>query len=329
VKIHIVTKTRDDAWGGANQFLKALKKEFVRKGLYSEEYNKAGILLFNSYQDLGSVLKLKLKYPNKIFVHRLGPIFKLHRRSYWSLIDKLVIGIANNVADGVVLQSKWSKDQSIAVGFKELCPSSIIGNTADPGIFKNEVKIRGGKIKLIAVSWSNNPKKGLDYYKYLDKNLDWNKYQMTFVGNCVANFKNIIKVDSLNSLGLSAMLNEHDIFISPAQDEAASNAIVEALSCGLPVVAIDSGSNREVVQNGGEFFCGQEELVKKIDLVAKNIEDYCNKISVKNINQIAEEYIIYFNGLVVRSTSKSKLLYLYIKIIFLTGLVRFLDKIYN
>ena len=49
----------------------------------------------------------------------------------------------------------------------------------------------GKKIRLISSSWSSNPDKGLDIIKYLDKTLDKDRFEMTFVGNIKYSPKNI------------------------------------------------------------------------------------------------------------------------------------------
>lgn len=46
-------------------------------------------------------------------------------------------------------------------------------------------------------------------------------------------------------------LREMDIFVMPSILEGMSNAILEAMATGLPVIATDSGGNRELVDEGG------------------------------------------------------------------------------
>jgi len=46
-------------------------------------------------------------------------------------------------------------------------------------------------------------------------------------------------------------LKEMDIFVMPSILEGMSNAILEAMATGLPVIATDSGGNRELVEEGG------------------------------------------------------------------------------
>lgn len=45
-------------------------------------------------------------------------------------------------------------------------------------------------------------------------------------------------------------LREMDIFVLPSVSEGMSNAMLEAMATGLPVIATDSGGNREVIRHG-------------------------------------------------------------------------------
>ncbi|CAM5771667.1 glycosyltransferase [Bosea minatitlanensis] len=46
------------------------------------------------------------------------------------------------------------------------------------------------------------------------------------------------------------LLSAMDIFVLPSHEEGSSNALLEALACGLPVIATDVGGNREALDNG-------------------------------------------------------------------------------
>ena len=47
MKINILFNFKNEAFGGGNQFLKALRKEFEKRKIYDEDYKKADVILFN------------------------------------------------------------------------------------------------------------------------------------------------------------------------------------------------------------------------------------------------------------------------------------------
>lgn len=314
LKIHILEKFKEGPWGGGNQFLKNLRQVWQANEYYTDDPRSADFILLNSYQQLLPALELKRKYPQKIFIHRLGPIFHYHRGEKWKKVDQLTLMVNRHLADWTIFQSQWSYRESNQLGFRSQ-NYVIIGNAPDRTVFNRENKtvFFPQKVKLISASWSANPHKGFLFLEYLDRQLDFNRYKMTFVGNSPLQFKNIQQLPSLNSSALAEELKKADIFIAPYRYEAASNAILEALACGLPVVALASGSNHEVIKKGGELFQNQEELLAKIDLVTQNYHTYQSRIKVTGIEAIAQQYLKAIEQIGSRKPRPSLWLYYYLK----------------
>ena len=84
MKVSIIYEFRNSPWGGGSQFLSALKKYLQAKQAYENDPAKADVILFNSYQYISDVAKIKSSYPRKLFIHRIdGPI-----RLYNNMDDK-------------------------------------------------------------------------------------------------------------------------------------------------------------------------------------------------------------------------------------------------
>lgn len=290
-KIYFLAELKTGPWGGGNQFLSNLKYVWQKEGFYTENLLGATHILYNSYQNLTQAVDLKKSFPEKIFIHRLGPIFHCHRGGKWKKIDQAVVKVAEYVADLLIFQSRWSFQETSSLGFHRN-NYAIIGNAPDPATFKRKEKkpFNVNKIKLISTSWSDNLNKGFSFFQYLDEHLDFNHYAMTFIGNSPFRFKNIKSLPPMDSPNIAKELRQADIFIAPFQHEAASNSILEALSCGLPVAAIDSGGNIEEVKNGGELFVSMEEMMDKIKKIAYNYQDYQKRIQCATIQEIADHY---------------------------------------
>lgn len=294
MKIHIAYRFKSGPWGGGNQFLKALKGQCLERGVYTEEIAQADIVLFDSYQNLKGLFLCWLLYPKKTRVHRLGPVFHLHRKGLkWKVLDRGVIVFANLFADKVIFQSEWSYRQAVNLGFKKNKKYSVIVNAVDTSVFskKKEEDKKDGPLQLIYTSWSSNLNKGFHYLQFLDTHLDFHKYQMAFVGNTPVTFRNIKTLPPMSSTMLSEALRRSDIYISPVKDDACSNAILEALASGLPVIALDSGGNGELVKEGGLLFTSEEGLLDSIEKVGSNLALYSQKIIIKSMRDICNDYV--------------------------------------
>ncbi len=292
IKINILYKMTDNPTGGGNQFLKNLKKWLIENGYYAE-VGEAGVIIFNSHQYINEVIKLKRKYPDKLFIHRVaGPI-----RIQTSKDDKRdnIVHIANKyLGDATIFQSQYSMTENINYNMPRNKFEKIICNAADADIFnaagKRDMNSMG-KIRLIATSWSNNMNKGFDTYQYLDETLDWSKYAMTFIGNSPVAFKHIVHKLPIQSVGLAKELKQHDIYISASRKDPCSNSVIEALSCGLPALCLKDGGHPELVKNGGLLFECREEIPELLNKLVNNYEKYRQNIQIPSMETIGNEYV--------------------------------------
>ena len=298
MKIFITNKLIDGPTGGGNQFLKALKHQFTKKGLYTEDPLHADIVLFNSHQNLGLVHQLREINLRAKFVHRLdGPM-----RLYNNMDDQrdyMAYQMNSDYADAVIFQSEWSKQANIKLGLDiSGKKDTVIHNAPDPGIFyPSDKKQKNDKIRLIASSWSDNIRKGFLTYKYLDETLDFNKYEFFFMGRSPIAFKNIVSLGALTSQEVADELRKSDIFITASENDPCSNSLIEALSCGLPALALNSGGHPELVGQGGALFSKKEEIVNKLEDLCDNCINYQSNIKERTIEKVTDMYVCFFGDL--------------------------------
>jgi glycosyltransferase involved in cell wall biosynthesis len=290
VKICILYNFIEGPWGGGNQFLKALRDFYKEKGYYSESPKEAQCIIFNSHQCLDEVFSAKNKYPEKLFIHRVdGPIYYVRGKD--RPVDKSIYLSNNLIADGTVFQSKWSRDKNYELGIKRSPYETIIMNAPEPSIFNREGKRKPDKkLRLIATSWSGNVRRGFDIYRYLDDHLDFSRYEMTFVGNSPVEFKNIKWIKPVPSQELAGILREHDIYITASRNDPCSNALIEALHCGLLAVARNDGGHPEIIGKAGALFEDEEGAIDAIDKVAQNYMYYQTQIKLPTIDEIGQRY---------------------------------------
>ena len=291
VKIFIDYRFQEGPYGGANQFLKSLKQYFESKGVYEENPFEADVILVNHTQVSKGVLELKRKCPEKIIIHRMdGPVSKHRPRA--KIIDWHSFFLDKKLCDGTVFQSAWTRDNCMNIGYKRNSNYTIIHNAPNPKIFmKSDEQIKSGdKIKLVTTSWSPNWSKGFDVIQYLDKYLDYNRYEFTFIGRSPIEFQNIISKEPMGSEDLARELRKCDIFIAASRNESCSNSLIEAINCGLVVVARNSGSYPELIGGGGELFETVEECILQIEKVSENLSEYKKKMNFYSIEDVGKEY---------------------------------------
>ena len=294
IKLHINFATKDTPWGGGNSFLRNLKGELSKKGNYINDKTKANVIIFNAHHHLLETLKLKRKFPDKIFIHRLGgPMKGLRKKG--RILDFLIQRFNEKISDGVIFQSKWSMKENISVGYSKGKFFKVIPNGVNSKIFnkKNRKNVKKKKkIKIVFASWSNNPTKGLSALKYLDAQLDFRKYDLDVFGNFNINFKNISSYGPKNPNELSNILKKSDIFLFASKKEAYSNMLIEAIATGVPVITLKSSSNIEIVMDNRLLFSSNSQLIKKINYISTNLNSKF-KYKVFSLNEIAEMYVLF------------------------------------
>lgn len=299
MKINIWYEFKDGPWGGGNQFLKSLRDYFLKIGVNEENPERADAILFNSHHNIEKLILFKKKFPNKILIHRVdGPIFKIRNRDIH--VDKIIYLLNYFFSDGTVFQSNWSKRMNYKLGMKKNKNETVILNAPDPSIFNKNNKTKfelNKKISLIATSWSDNWRKGFDIYKFLDDNLDFSKFTMTFIGNTPVKFNNIEQIEPLGSEELSLFLKKSDIFLTASRSDTCSNSLIEALHCGLPAVVLNDGGHPEIIQKAGEIFNNKDDVIDKIEIVSKNYYFYQNKINVPSIEDVGKAYFEFIKNI--------------------------------
>lgn len=285
-------------YGGGNQFLLALKSEFEKQGL-EVGVNHVGtntkVVLFNSYNFDFDRLK-KMRRSGIHMIHRVDGPIGVYRGTDVD-IDRKIWQMNSELADATVFQSQYSlrKHDELGLHFKN---PSVVFNAVNPSIFfpKSEVRAftneaRKSRIKLIASAWSNNPRKGATVYKWLDENLDHTRFEFTFVGRIETQFKNSTHVEAVPSEQLAEILRAQDIYITASQDDPCSNALIEALSCGLPSIYLKSGGHPELVGHGGLGFDRAEEIPVLLDRLIAGYENFRSNIRVPQIDEVAKQYL--------------------------------------
>ena len=280
--------------GGGHQFLRALVRELERRGL-EIELNRisAGTpaCLLNSFNFDFRRLRRFARSECRM-VHRVDGPIGLYR-GFDDGTDRRIEQINAELADATVLQSRFSLDAHRELGL-ELRTPVVVRNAVDPTTFHpptNRQPLAGRKACLIAVSWSDNPNKGLDVFTWLDEHLDWERYELTFVGRARHGFRRIRVLDAVPSADLADELRRHDAYVAASRNDPCSNALLEALACGLPAAYRASGGHPELVGEAGLPFERPEELPQVLERLVSEIDERRAAIRVPRLEDVADRYL--------------------------------------
>jgi glycosyltransferase involved in cell wall biosynthesis len=279
-------------YGGGNQFLLALVGELERRGLAVEANRvSAGTAacLYNSFNFDFERLRRFVRADVRM-VHRVdGPVGVY--RGFDDGTDRRIAAI-NSVADVTVLQSEFSRAKHEELGIALRNPI-VVRNTVDPAIFHPPAEPCGPheRLRVIATSWSSNPRKGGDILAWLDRNLDAARFEVTFAGNTELEFEHIRVVPPLPSHELAEILRTQDVYLATSRDDPCSNALLEGLACGLPAAFLRSGGHPELVGEGGVGFDDAEELPAVLTQLRGELAARRARIRVPALHEVADSYL--------------------------------------
>jgi glycosyltransferase involved in cell wall biosynthesis len=297
-KVHIDYPWRPAPWGGGNQFLQVLRAELEQRGVYTADPGAATAIIFNSHQGLPKVLRLRRRYPRMVFVHRVDGPLALVRGTDWTL-DREIWRASASIADAIIWQSAWSRQHNEEAGAARAPFTAVIPNAPDSRFFfpRRRSTQLGSRSpanqpkRLIAVSWSANMRKGFSTYAWLAARAARLGWTLTIVGNCPVPVPGARVLPPQRPAQLGELLRAHDIFLTASHADPCSNALLEGLACGLPVVARRDGGHPELVKDGGRLFSNTAELLGALDRVRTDYAGYQSRISIASVSQVTDQYL--------------------------------------
>jgi glycosyltransferase involved in cell wall biosynthesis len=285
--------------GGGNQFVRALTLELERRGLVVERNVISGqtpVCLFNSFNFDFRRLR-RFARDGVRMVHRVdGPIGVY--RGFDDGTDIRIRVLNDELADATVFQSQYSLEKHRELGL-ELRSPVIIPNACDPAIFSPPAErepLAGRRVRVIATSWSDNARKGADALTWLDRTLDTDRFELTFLGRTPLAFERIRVLPPVASEQVAELLRAHDLYLAPSLDDPCSNALLEALACGLPAAFALSGGHPELVGEAGLPFTSVEELPQVLERLAVEIDERRAAIRVPSLADVADRYLEVLHG---------------------------------
>ncbi|KAF5028253.1 Glycosyl transferases group 1 [anaerobic digester metagenome] len=249
--------------GGPGSFQNRFEKELGLRGWkieYKGKSTKADIIFIVG--GTKSLLWLfRMKFMGKPVIYRLDGISWLHKKKKVGLKKFLLAEYRNwnnklihaFIADKIIYQSYFVKMWWDSEGWRKKKKSAIIYNGAPitDGFKKDSVLNPPNRLVVLEGT--------IDYSPYAIRllndlaNLLPATIQLELYGgfedlrhkamlSTAVNYKGIIPHDEVNKVLINSVYLSLDI------NPACPNTVIEALSCGTPVVAFDTGSLKELVQ---------------------------------------------------------------------------------
>lgn len=213
--------------------------------------------------------------------------YQLEKKHIWFYrIFNHVFSLFITVSEAVkveISRREWIGHNKIETVYNGLSPD-LYTKRYEVDWFKKEYGINPSKI-VIGIVASFRPIKGQMYLvEAIDKIVKtYDDIQVVCVGNTETGYFEIVqkKIDELrlkeyfiftgDQQNVPEILSIFDIFVMPSVNEGFSNAIIEAMAAGKPVIAPDSGGNPEAVEHGktGLLFnpCDSRSLAEALQML--------------------------------------------------------------
>jgi len=225
-------------------------------------------------------------------VHRVdGPVGVY--RGFDDGTDLRIARVNGELADATILQSRFSLAKHEEIGL-ELRAPVVIPNSVDHAIFYSPARrepLEGRPLRVIATSWSDNPRKGADVLEWLDRHNGSLLVELTFAGRIHSTLEHTRVVGPLGSQQLADLLRTQDVYLAGSRDDPSSNALLEALACGLPAAFRRSGGHPELVGDGGIGFDDPEELPDLFVRLRAELDERRAAIRVPALADVADRYL--------------------------------------
>ena len=303
--VYLNRKPKSGPWGGGIKTVGMLYKSLIDDGHeVTFKLDRPGIDILFCFDprpnESGEWYQNFLDYRNNFgskIVQRVGDIGTHSKPDLTNLVRTTI-----PLSDFVFHISDWAREKINSSNDNE-----EVVYLAPPKMFygsrKKDFK-PGEKTKVITHHWSNNPKKGGDFYKKFDNFLkDSEEFEFTFMGRISPDieFKNSTYISPQPALEVSRHLSNNHVYLTASIEEAGGNHCVEALAVGLPIVYHNLGGGIvDFCKDYGYGYSSFEEMIEKIKKTKKNYSNLKSKALEYNdtLEGVCERYVNIMKSLV-------------------------------
>jgi glycosyltransferase involved in cell wall biosynthesis len=203
-------------------------------------------------------------------------------------------------ADFVFYQSDFCKQCCDQIIYKRSKNFKILYNAVDTNFFIPGDAKENSVISILKVGIynRNNVWRLFDTIKAI-YNVKKHSYKLSIIGPIEKKIKKELEQlinqykmnEQVSILGeveqnnIVGIMQKHHMLLTTKIYDPCSNTIIEAMSCGLPVVFHNSGGNYELVKNAGWSFGKKNKNIEKIEVSYKDIISTLENIKIDEISK--------------------------------------------
>lgn len=313
MRVYVNVRTRRGAYGGANAFLRALFDELRGRGVEIVHDLSAppDVALLNALTGGIDLELVRLVAASAPVVHRktgfrVSGTDEQRRVEENGVVaaDRTQVEFGPHLAHSV-FQSEYSRGVFRLAGFDG--PHTVIHNGVDERVFNTCVR-RGPlrravtrdwwdgstPIRVVVSTWSADERKGFAGYRLIDEQVEGRSdVELRLVGRVPEGtcFRNIRVLRPRGRERVAAVLRDSHVLLTLSEHETCSNAIIEGINCGLPVIYLDSGANAELAAPYGVPFDGS--FVDALDRIRSDYRELADRTrdNPYRIGNVAPRYL--------------------------------------
>lgn len=258
--------------------------------------------IIHANAEFGCYVKVS-NIPLIVTIHHL--VIEEAYKRYTSLVQKIFYSVVLKPhlkrtfqkADSIIAVSNYTKREVLKYFDIDPDKISVIHNGIDPELYKpSRVDSHDATRFRLLFTGNLTKRKGADLLTIIMKKLG-NRFQLFVTGGLrESKFKNTDNIVMLGKLSESDLIKEYnkcDALLFPTRLEGFGYSVLEAMSCGKPVITTDCSSIPELIEDGKNgFLCQTDdvvEFVEKVKILANDI-NLRNRMQEENRKRVIEKF---------------------------------------
>lgn len=254
-------------WGGGNRWLRAFYDELLACGHTITDALNADVLVAVAVSRGGDAELSAADVCNIARARNKKCIFRVNdcdaRKGTTDVDARVMSAIAKY--DATIFVSDWIRQYFVADR-----QHTVIINGVDHEVFTPPDQCaceQSRTLKIVTHHWSDNLMKGAHWYEAIDEMSQELDIVFTYIGRHRCSFsKRTIVVPPCDGAELAAHLKTNDLYVSGSICDPGPNHIIEAVTCGLPLIVSSDGGGCVEFAAGASVVSTIEQLKSVIRL---------------------------------------------------------------